>query len=168
MTYVAALSQACPSNRIIINSTNAAALLPYLQLNYECPDAQGLFSEVSLNGSEWNATTGPPPADCTYIDWTIEADPYYIGPFALPGVTNLSSLYIEGSNEESIYDVGHNMTDYGLSNVTSVSMPDLISTDELYIESADKIQNVSFLKLAKVSVILKLDLTSGSPPAINL
>lgn len=144
----------CKSSHLSFNSTNAVTLAGCAELAYRC---DGEVVQI-------DRTNEAIPANCTQYPYNIFVDGNIKGPLAIPGMTEASSITVNGS---IVPGATNNFGVIYSSNITSLDLPDLEDvTSSFMISHVSSLSSFNVPKLRNVSESLKFDLSEG--PAIKL
>ncbi|OBT40467.1 hypothetical protein VE00_08692 [Pseudogymnoascus sp. WSF 3629] len=141
--------------------TLAAALIPMIQRIV-------VMLEATIHGGERfkiNSTNEVVPADCEKDLSSIQTSAGYSGPLAMPGLTELRSISIQGG-----YVKERSTGEYTIEStkITTIDLPDLVNITRwgFVIDNTVSISRLNVPKLKHVASILQLNFTGG--PALNL
>ncbi|OBT77023.1 hypothetical protein VF21_02881 [Pseudogymnoascus sp. 05NY08] len=122
----------------------------------------------TIHGGEWfkiNSTNEVVPADCEKDLSSLQTSTAFSGPLAMPGLTELRSISIQGG---WVRDISTDEYTIEATRITTIDLPDLVNITMwgFVIDNTDSISSLNVPKLKHVTDILKLNFTGG--PALNL
>ena len=143
----------CKSSRLTFDSANADTLASCAGLVYSC---DGEVVQINTNEAV--------PANCTPFPYEIFVNGSIKGPFAISGMTEATSITVNGS---AVPSLSNNYGAVYSSNVTSLDLPDLENiTSSFMISHVSSLSTLNVTKLKNVTKSLNFDFSGG--PAIKL